>query len=144
MIAAPGQRRATAFGRVVAEANAAVVKEAGEGRPARQHVVDRLGGGGVARQPGAFRAHPLFKIGDERLGFVLPHRQPVAARLGVDPALNGEDLVYASHRVDRQRRLAQVGLLEEVAPAVAPKGRLGDAAARRKARRGGGELSGVP
>jgi len=74
MIAAPGQRRATAFGRVVAEANAAVVKEAGEGRPARQHIVDRLRGGGVARQPGAFCAHPLFEIGDKRLGFLLPHR----------------------------------------------------------------------
>src|SRR3954469_18936982 len=29
-----------------------------EGRPARQHVIDRLGGLGVARQPDAFGAHP--------------------------------------------------------------------------------------
>ena len=48
-------------GRVVAEADAAVVEEAGEGRPARQHVVDRLGGLGIARQPGAVGAIPVLR-----------------------------------------------------------------------------------
>ena len=82
----------------------------------------------MPRQPGAFGAHPLFEIGDERLGFPLPHRQPVAARLAADPALDGEDLVDALDRLDRQRRFAQVGLLEEVASAMAPASRLGDRA----------------
>jgi hypothetical protein len=43
-----------------------------------------------------------------------------ASRLGADPALDGEDLVDALDRLDRQRRFAQVGLLEEVASAMAP------------------------
>ena len=82
----------------------------------------------MARQPGAFGAHPCFEVGDDRLGFPLPHRQPVAGRLAVDPALDGEDLVDAPDRFNRQRRFAQIGLLEEVAPAMAPTGRLGDRA----------------
>jgi hypothetical protein len=32
-----------------------------EGQPARQHVIDRLGGLGVARQSGAFGAHPFSR-----------------------------------------------------------------------------------
>jgi hypothetical protein len=80
----------------------------------------------VARQPGAFGAHRFFEIGDERLGFPLPHRQPVAGRLAIDPALDGEDRLDALDRLDRQRRFAQVGLLEEAAPAMAPASRLGD------------------
>jgi hypothetical protein len=47
-----------------------------------------------------------------------PHGQPVAGRLAVDCALNGEDFVDALNRLDRQRRFAQIGLFEEVAPAV--------------------------
>jgi len=82
----------------------------------------------VARQPGAFGAHPGFEIDDDRLGFLLPHRQPVAGRLAIDLALYGEDRVDAPNRFDRQRRLAQVGLLKEVAPAVAPACRLGNRA----------------
>jgi hypothetical protein len=58
----------------------------------------------------------------------LPHRQPVAGRLAIDRALDGEDLVDALNRLDRQRRLAQIGLLEEVAAAVAPARRLSDRA----------------
>ena len=91
-------------------------------------MVDRLGGRGVPRQPSAFCAHPFFEIGDDRLGFLLSRRQSVIGRLAVDPAFDGEDLVDAPNRLDRQRRLAQIGLLEEVAPAVAPASRLGDRA----------------
>lgn len=82
----------------------------------------------MARQPGAFGAHPRFEIDDDRLGFALPHRQPVAGRLAIDPALDGEDRVDAPNRLERQRRLAQIGLLKEVAPAVAPARRLSNRA----------------
>ena len=82
----------------------------------------------MARQPGAFGAHPCFEIGDNRLTISLPHRQPVAGRVAVDPALDGEDFVDALNRLDRQRRFAQIGLLKEVAPAMAPARRLGNRA----------------
>ena len=108
------------------QADAAVVEEAGEGRPALEHVVDRLGGLGMARQPGAFGAHPVFEIGDERPALSLARRQPVAGRHAVDLALDGEDRVDPPDRLDRQRRLAQIGQLEELAPAMAPARRLGD------------------
>jgi hypothetical protein len=40
---------------VVAQADAAVVEEPGEGRPALEHVIHRLGNLGMAGQPGAAR-----------------------------------------------------------------------------------------
>src|SRR5512143_1657017 len=44
----------------------------------------------------------------------------------VDLALDGEDCIDTLDRLNRQRRLAQIGQLEEVAPSVAPARRLGD------------------
>ena len=63
-----------AFGGVVGKADAAVVEEAGKGWSARQHIIDRSGGLGVARQPGAFGAHPFFEVGDNGLAVPLAHR----------------------------------------------------------------------
>src|ERR1700733_11368904 len=51
--------------RVVREADPPIVKEASEGRPAREHVVDRLGDLGMAREFGALGAHPVFERGDQ-------------------------------------------------------------------------------
>ena len=80
----------------------------------------------MARQPGAFGAHPVFKIGNNRPAFALPRCQPVAGREAVDRALDREELVEAPDRRDRQWCLAQIGQLEELAPAMAPTRRLGD------------------
>jgi hypothetical protein len=70
--------------------------------------------------------HPCFQIGDDRPALPLPRRQAIGGRQAVDPALDGEDLVDAADRLDRERRFPEIGLLEEVAPAVAPARRLGD------------------
>ena len=47
-------------------------------------------------------------------------------RAAVDLALDGEDRVDAPDRLARQRCLAEIGQLKEVAPAMAPARRLGD------------------
>ena len=70
-----GNSAQRALGGIVGQADAAVVEEAGEGRPALEHVIDRLGGLGVARQPGAFGPHPLVQLGDERSDALLARRQ---------------------------------------------------------------------
>jgi hypothetical protein len=49
------------FRRIIRETDAAAFKKAHEDRPTRQHVVDGLGNGVVARELDAFGAHPLFK-----------------------------------------------------------------------------------
>ena len=72
----------------------------------------------MARQTSTFGAHPLFEIDDDRLGFPLPHIQPVAGCQTVDPALDREDLVDAPNRLDCQWRLAEITQLEEVAPTI--------------------------
>src|ERR1041384_13239 len=61
------------LGGIVGQADAAVVQEAGEGRPALQHVVDCLGDLGMAREPGPFAAHPALQLGADRLDALLPH-----------------------------------------------------------------------
>ena len=80
----------------------------------------------MARQAGAFGAHPVFEIGDNRPALPLPSRQAVIGRHAVDFALNGEELIDPTDGLDCQRRLAQIGQLEELAPAMAPACRLGD------------------
>jgi hypothetical protein len=117
-----------AFGSVVAEADVAIVEKAGKGRPTGQHVVDRPSGLGMARQPGARGAHPFFEVGDHRLAVALSRRQAIRGQQTVDPTLDGKDRVDVLNRRGRQRRFAQIGQLEEVAPAMAPAGRLGDRA----------------
>jgi len=97
-----GNAAQCALGGVVAQADAAVVEEAGESRPARQHIVDRLGGFGMARQAGALGAHPCFEIGDDGPALMLARRQAVAGREAVDLALDGEEFVDATDRLDCQ------------------------------------------
>jgi hypothetical protein len=43
-------------------------------------------------------------------------------------ALDSKDLVDVANRLDRQRRLPEIGQLEEVTPAMAPTRRLSDRA----------------
>jgi len=80
----------------------------------------------VARQAGAFGPHPFFEFGDERHDAPLARCHALGRRSAVDLALDGEDCVDTPDRLDRQRRLAQIGHLEEVAPSMAPARRLGN------------------
>ena len=65
-------------------------------------------------------AHIGFERGDERLRLLLPDRAPGLGRLAVDCALDGEQFVDAAHDLDRDRRLGQLGEVEEIPPAMRP------------------------
>jgi hypothetical protein len=80
----------------------------------------------VARQAGAFRPHPFFQLADERSDALLARRDTRGRRAAIDLALDGEDRIDAPDRLARQRRHAQIGQLEELAPPMAPARRLGD------------------
>jgi hypothetical protein len=82
----------------------------------------------VARQPGALGPHPAFQCGNQRLDPLLSDGMPLLGRGAVDLALDGEDLVDAANRLDRQWRLPQIGQHKELAPAVRPARRFGDPA----------------
>src|SRR5258708_3824722 len=83
---------------------------------------------GVARQRGALGPHPAFQCGNQRLDPLLSDGMPLLGGGAVDLALDGEDLVDAANRLDRQWRLPQIGQHKELAPAVGPARRFGDPA----------------
>ena len=93
-----------ALGRIVGEANPAIIEEAREGAPALEHVVHRLGDVGMAGQPGALAAHPGLEVGNERRDAAAANGQAFLGRQAVDLALDIEDRVDALHRFQRQRR----------------------------------------
>jgi hypothetical protein len=89
----------------------------------------------VAGEFGTFGAQPFFKGGDERRAPLPPRRHTLFRRPAVDLALNVEERVYPSDRLQGDRRdrrsvLAapraggDVGEFEELAPPVAPTQRL--------------------
>jgi hypothetical protein len=94
--AADGNSAQCPFGGIVGQADPPVIEKPGKGSPALQHVVDGLGGVGVARQPGALGPHPAFQCGNQRLDPLLSDGMPVLGRGAVDLALDGEDLVDAA------------------------------------------------
>jgi hypothetical protein len=70
------------------------------------------------RDSPALMAHPALQLGDDRLDALLPQCEPLLGRHAIDVALDGEDRIHAVHRLDRQRRLAQIDKHEEFAPGV--------------------------
>ena len=106
-------------------------------RPAREHAVDRLGDGGVAREPWALGAHPRFERADQRnapfpaRGKALGGGEAVDLALDVEDGIDAFDLLQRDRR-DRRGRLApsgarrDVGKLEELPPRMAPAQRLDD------------------
>ena len=73
------------FGSVVRKADAAVVEEAGEEVPAPEHVIHRLGHGGMARQLPALGLHPALEIGQHRRAQLLAYGEALLGGLAVDP-----------------------------------------------------------
>ena len=118
------------LGGIVGEADPAVVEEAGEGGPARQHVVDGLGDVGMAGQPGALGRASRLRARRPAARCAAGARQGALGRHAVDLALDGEERVDPLHRLERDRRddgsllaapcARDVGQLEELAPAHAP------------------------
>src|ERR1700734_1668561 len=72
----PRAKPRRAPGRIVREADPPIVKQASEGLPARQHVVDRLSNRDVSREFGALGAHPSLERGDQWGARFPPSRQP--------------------------------------------------------------------
>lgn len=60
------------FRGVVRQADAPIVEEAGERRPALEHIVHRFGDIVAARELLALIAHPAFQIGDQWRALLLP------------------------------------------------------------------------
>lgn len=122
-----GDPAQAAFGRIVRETQPAVTEKADEAVPARQHVVHRLGHGGMAGEPGALRPHPVLQSGS----VLLAGRQPLGRRLAVQGALEIEEGVDARRGLQRQRRdrrgilaasrvRGDVGQLEEASTRMRP------------------------
>ena len=112
-----------------------------EAVPALQHVIHRLGNGGVAREPGTFGPHPVLELRDQRRAPLLAHRQTLLGGRAVDGAFDVEQRVDPLHSLQRQRRdrwcllsaplvRRNVGELVELAPAVTPAERLGHGSRR--------------
>jgi hypothetical protein len=83
----PAQRP---LGGIVGQADAAIVEEAGEGGPALEHVIYRLGGVGMARQPATLGTHPPCEVADQRRDAVLAFDPPVIGRKPVEPGADAD------------------------------------------------------
>jgi hypothetical protein len=92
------------FSRIVAQADAAVVEEAGERRPALEHVIHGLGEIVATRQLGPLLVQPAFQIGDQGCAQLLPNGTALLDALAIDRALDVEQRVDALNRFQRQRR----------------------------------------
>jgi hypothetical protein len=78
------------FGGVVGQADPVVAQGAGEGRPAREHVIERLGQRVVARELGALLVHPDLQLRDVCGAQVLANGQPFGGGAAIDGALDVE------------------------------------------------------
>ncbi len=60
------------FSGIVGQAETAIRQKPGEPVPSGQHIIQRLGHGGMAGHCRALLAHPVFQFIDQRLGLLLP------------------------------------------------------------------------
>jgi len=74
------------LGRVIGQADAAVVEEAGEQLPAPEHIVHGLGHRGMARQLPALGLHPVLEFGQHRRAQFLAYGKAMVGGFAVDPA----------------------------------------------------------
>lgn len=135
---APSQGDAAqrSFGGVVAEADPAIVEEAGEVGPAPEHLIHGLQDLGRAREGFSLAQQPGVHVVEQRLASPLAPGSPLVGSAAVDGALDLEQRIEASDRLQRDRgdRFAllsvpggflDVGQLEEALP------RMGQAKCRR-------------
>jgi hypothetical protein len=111
---------------VVAQTNTAIWKQAAGALPPFEHVVQRAGDIGMARELGACRAHPVFQIGHERYDHGLMDSSAPSRGLARDLVLCREDGVDPAHGFYSRRRLAQFREFEELAAGVSSAARFGD------------------
>jgi hypothetical protein len=126
IVAPDGDAAQRPLGGVVGHAQAAVVEEADQRVPGVEAVGDRLGDLAVGRQPGVLLAQPCFQRFDPRPAACLADAPALGRRLAVDLALDVEQGIGASHRLDGDRRLVEPCEVEELAPRMGPAHRLDD------------------
>jgi len=100
---AQGDAAQRSFGGVVAEADPAIVEEAGEVVPAPEHVVHWLQDLGGARQGFALAEQPGVHVVEKRLALLLAHGAPLVGTAAVDGALDLEQGVKTPDRLQRDR-----------------------------------------
>lgn len=136
IIAAESHAAQGSLCRVIGQTDAAVIEETAEGVPTLEHVVDGLGGIGVAGELGAFGTQEGFQIGDQRRDMFFAIGESDFGRLTVDDALMGEDGVDPLYGLKRDRRddgrlfvpclAGNIGQNEELPAAVGPTCRFGN------------------
>jgi hypothetical protein len=83
-----GLQGTASFRRIVRQADPAIFRKARKAVPTREHIVDRLGDGGRAREPGALAAQPSLQFIEERLAPFLAPPLPLFGAEAVDVALD--------------------------------------------------------
>src|SRR3546814_3132864 len=93
---ADGDAAQGALGGVVGQADPAIVEEAGERRPALEHVVDGVGRGRLRGQRAAVLAEPGLELDDQRPRALVAGGRAPLGRQTVDVALDLEQSVDRS------------------------------------------------
>ena len=139
---APSQGDASqcALGAIVGQADPAIVEEAGEVVPAPEHVVDRLQDLGGAREGFALAQQPGVHVIEEWFALFLAHGAPLVGAAAIDGALDLEQRIDASDRLQRDRRdrfalLAFPGVFLDVSQLEEAPPRVGEAKRRRNRQR---------
>ena len=136
-----GKASQAAFGGIVRQADAAIVKEVGEAAPALEHVVDGLGDRRRTGQLEALLAQPGVEAFDEWAALFMPDPAALVGACAIDPALDIKESVNAPHRLHgdgRHRRgtkptpcaCGDVGEFEEASPGMRPAERRRDRSTR--------------
>ena len=116
-----------ALSTIVGQADPAIVEEAGEVVPAPEHVIHGLQDRGGAREGLALAEQPDVHVLEKRPALFLAHRAPLVRAAAVDGALDLEQRIEASDRLQRDRGdgfallafpgvFLDVGQLEEASP----------------------------
>jgi hypothetical protein len=74
----PSAPRRSACSAALSSGRSSVIEEAGEGGSAFDHVIDRLSGIGVPRQPSTFDPHPRLQLDDQWWRYAFPLRRDLA------------------------------------------------------------------
>ena len=100
----PANSQEFALGRIVAQADAAVLEEACEDVDALEHVAHGFGHFVVARELGPLPFHPLDEIVDQRGDLFLSHGKALSGRQSIDRSFRHEDGIELLHGNEGDRR----------------------------------------
>lgn len=111
----PRQQLIDAVGRMLGDA--------GERRPARGGIADRLGQGRFLREPAQAALQPAAQVVEQRAGPCLAYFAPMIRRLAADAGFDCVERADARERLGRQGRAVRLVDVVELASHVRPAGR---------------------